>query len=395
MSLDQLKRMREALRPYGLKLLESEWKGWHAQYRFRCRKGHESSRCGSYLFYTMVQCPACRVDDVLRQIHQLARHAGGRCLSEQYAGRGTRLQFVCKAGHVFEKPAENLRKGSWCVLCARAQHSMRMADPDGMTRMRAAARARGGKCLSTGYTKLTERYRFRCAVGHEWETSGTEIVRGAWCRICADREKVHAYRHKDGLARLRERAKSHGGICLSKVYEGSKAYYRFRCGADHEWETQGARIFRGAWCPECQRDSMRFGIERMRQRATQLGGRCLSETYRNAATPLKWECEHGHRWEAAPGAVVRGHWCPVCSRDASRLGLDLMKDIALERGGKCVSATYVNSATRLEWECARGHRWLATPNTIRRGHWCARCYFISITTTERTRRKRRHEAVGM
>lgn len=41
---------------------------------------------------------------------------------------------------------------------------------------------------------------------------------------------------------------------------------------------------------------MRFGIERMRQRATQLGGRCLSETYRNAATRLKWECEHGHRW---------------------------------------------------------------------------------------------------
>ncbi|MDP9587291.1 UNVERIFIED_ORG: hypothetical protein J2791_006625 [Burkholderia contaminans] len=224
MALDQLKRMREALRPYGLKLLESEWRGWNAQYRFRCRKGHESSRCGSYLFYTMVQCPACRVDEVLRQIHQLARQAGGRCLSEQYAGRGSPLQFVCKAGHVFEKTAENLRKGSWCVLCARAQHSRRMADPDGMTRMRAAAKARGGKCLSTGYTKLTERYRFRCAVGHEWETSGTEIVRGAWCRICSDREKVHAYRHKDGLRRLRERAKSHGGVCLSKVYEGCKAY---------------------------------------------------------------------------------------------------------------------------------------------------------------------------
>lgn len=180
----------------------------------------------------MVQCRACRVDEVLRQIHQLARQAGGRCLSEQYAGRGTPLQFLCKAGRAFEKTAENLRKGSWCVLCARAQHSRCMADPHGMTRMRAAARARGGKCLSTGYTKLTERYRFRCAVGHEWETSGTEIVRGAWCRICSDREKVHAYRHRDGLARLRERAKSHGGVCLSKVYEGSKAYCRFRCGAD-------------------------------------------------------------------------------------------------------------------------------------------------------------------
>ncbi|OOB46740.1 hypothetical protein A8F74_01615, partial [Burkholderia cenocepacia] len=41
-----------------------------------------------------------------------------------------------------------------------------------------------------------------------------------------------------------------------------------------------------------------------------------------------------------PGAVVRGHWCPVCSRDASKLGLDLMKNIALERGGTCVSPSY-------------------------------------------------------
>ncbi|ONP04470.1 hypothetical protein A8D80_36940, partial [Burkholderia cenocepacia] len=41
-----------------------------------------------------------------------------------------------------------------------------------------------------------------------------------------------------------------------------------------------------------------------------------------------------------PGAVVRGHWCPVCSRDASKLGLDLMKNIALERGGACVSPSY-------------------------------------------------------
>lgn len=64
-----------------------------------------------------------------------------------------------------EKTAENLRKASWCVLCAWAQHSKRMADPDGMARMRAAAKARSAKRLSMGYTKLTEHYRFRCAAG--------------------------------------------------------------------------------------------------------------------------------------------------------------------------------------------------------------------------------------
>ncbi|WP_175948410.1 hypothetical protein [Burkholderia pyrrocinia] len=391
MSTDHLKRLRDALLPSGSKLLESEWQGWHSQYRFRCGKGHELTRSGSHLFYHLVRCPTCRDEDALRRLDQLARQAGGRCLSDRYVGRTARYQFVCREGHAFEKSVDSLEKGSWCVQCARAERSKRMADPDGMKRIRAAARSHGGKCLTKAYTKLADRYRFRCAAGHEWETVGLEVVRGAWCRLCSNQDKVHAYRLKDGLARLRRCAKSHGGVCLSKVYEGSKAYYRFRCEAGHEWDMLGARIFRGSWCLECLHEAKRFGIDRMRQLAAERGGRCLSETYRNTTTRLEWECARGHRWWAYPGAIVRGHWCATCGRDAGKLGIDLMRAIATERGGACVSKTYLNSSTRLEWECARGHRWLATPNTIRRGHWCARCYFISITTTDKTRRKRRHE----
>ncbi len=60
MSVDQLKRLRKALVPYGLKLLSEEWQGWHAQYRIRCRRGHEVSRSGAHLLYHLVTCPSCR-----------------------------------------------------------------------------------------------------------------------------------------------------------------------------------------------------------------------------------------------------------------------------------------------------------------------------------------------
>ncbi|WP_232456667.1 hypothetical protein [Burkholderia ubonensis] len=204
MSVDQLKTLRQALAPYGLKLLESEWRGWHAQYRFRCRMGHELIRTGSHLFYHLVRCPACRDDEALQHLDRLARRAGGRCVSDRYIGRTARYQFVCREGHAFEKSVDSLEKGSWCVKCAHAEHAKRMAAPNGMKRIRAAARARGGKCLTKVYTKLGDRYRFRCSEGHEWETVGLEVVRGAWCRICSNQEKVLAYRLKDGLARLDE-----------------------------------------------------------------------------------------------------------------------------------------------------------------------------------------------
>src|SRR5208282_1750486 len=40
---------------------------------------------------------------------------------------------------------------------------------------------------------------------------------------------------------------------------------------------------------------------------------------------------------------------------------------------KCISNSYVNSATSLLWQCAEGHCWQAKPSSIQRGTWCPDC----------------------
>jgi hypothetical protein len=47
--------------------------------------------------------------------------------------------------------------------------------------------------------------------------------------------------------------------------------------------------------------------------------------------------------------------------------------VAAERGGRCLTERYSNSQTRLEWECKRGHQWLASFNSIKQGSWCPEC----------------------
>lgn len=45
------------------------------------------------------------------------------------------------------------------------------------------------------------------------------------------------------------------------------------------------------------------------------GGKCLSESMATGDldTPLEWECAHGHRFIATPALILRGgHWCPDC-----------------------------------------------------------------------------------
>ncbi|OXI72963.1 hypothetical protein DF153_25010 [Burkholderia cenocepacia] len=63
---------------------------------------------------------------------------------------------------------------------------------------------------------------------------------------------------------------------------------------------------------------------------------CLSRTYKNAATKLEWACAHGHHWSAVPGAIVAGRWCRVCAYDGRKLGLKLMRTI---QGSAAVDAS--------------------------------------------------------
>lgn len=58
-----------------------------------------------------------------------------------------------------------------------------------------------------------------------------------------------------------------------------------------------------------------FTIEDMQKAAVFRGGKCLSTemTQGDWDTPLEWECAEGHRFTASPRVVLLGgHWCPEC-----------------------------------------------------------------------------------
>ena len=119
-------------------------------------------------------------------------------------------------------------------------------------------------------------------------------------------------------------------------------------------------------------------IETMRMHARRKGGKCLSPTYSNSHTPLKWECREGHQWMARPTNVYHsGTWCPKCSARAAgrgrRQSIGDMRALASARGGKCLAKDYAGANSKLRWECRKGHRWWNTPAHIKWGQWCPQC----------------------
>jgi len=296
----------------------------------------------------------------IEEMQAIAASRGGRCLSTHYVNTNTHLEWECAEGHRWLAIPNNVKCGAWCRTCAHASQRGSLA---GLQRI---ASARGGRCLSTEYVNNRTHLLWECAEGHRWHAVPASVKNGTWCSICAKA------RTRVPLAEVQRAAIRLGGRCLSDNYVSGVTRLLFECAAGHRWQALPISVRRGHWCPRCMHDGRRKTLEQMQAIAASRGGQCLSDAYINQRQKLRWRCAAGHEWESSANAV-RDHWCPRCRDERRRLGIDLMRELAASHGGQCLSDTYAGAHEHLEWQCAKGHRWRATPNGIRSGHWCPTC----------------------
>lgn len=61
-----------------------------------------------------------------------------------------------------------------------------------------------------------------------------------------------------------------------------------------------------------------------------------------------------------------------------KVGLSRINEfVKLNHNGKCLSEVYVNSKTKLIFECKYNHHWKATWDNISKGKWCPQCKVLS------------------
>lgn len=104
-------------------------------------------------------------------------------------------------------------------------------------------------------------------------------------------------------------------------------------------------------------------------------GKCLTSEYSNQRQKLLWECNKGHQWFSSVNSVLySGSWCPYCAGNR-KLTLTALQQLAKQKGGSCLATQYINSKTKLLWQCVKGHQWHATAFSIKvRNSWCPVCY---------------------
>lgn len=239
-------------------------------------------------------------------------------------------------------------------------------------RLDALLAEKGGRCLSNDWTCVDDKITMECEEGHRWEVRMASLLyTGSWCPECVtDGRRI-------GLERMRQLATEKGGTCLSTSYVNNTAPLRWRCADGHEFEKTAKAVSRGTWCPICRlaagpnKRARRF-IDAV-QHAEGLGGAHIGNA-RLMQTRTYWRCRHGHTFAATGRAILtRSYFCPSCERP-NKPSLASIRAECERRGGRCLSKSYVNITTPMEFECGHGHRWTAKwRNVGLLNSWCPTC----------------------
>jgi len=372
--------MQEIAESRGGKCLSTEYINSNTKLEWQCTNGHtwlvtpSGVKQGNW-------CPECynnrrkkKCKLTIEEMQEIAESRWGKCLSTKYTNGKTKLQWECSEGHRWLAVPSSVKYGQWCPVCGRKRGGDKLKLT--IEEMHEIAEGRGGKCLSTEYIDGKIELEWQCKYGHKWEASPSHIKRGSWCPHC--RKGKIGYNLKLTIEEMQEIAEGMGGKCLSTKYIDNKTKLEWECEKGHTWWATPNSIHQGNWCPKCaikkKADKLRLTIEEIQGIAKSRRGKCLSTKYLNSHTKLKWQCSEGHIWWATPSSVKnQGCWCPECAIYKRRLTIEEIQGIAKSRGGKCLSTKYIDEDTKLEWECADGHRWRATLHGVKGGSWCPKC----------------------
>ena len=370
-----------------------------------------------------------RKPENLLRMQSYAISKGGLCLSDSYVNDAAKYRFRCHEGDEFEITANKiLGRGDWCPYCSRRK----IKNP--LLEMQFIAKERNGAVLSKEYVGGRGKMDFKCGNGHSWSATAMSVRAGSWCGQCKNKTEslVRTFLEVIFSTKLPLKRMLIGGqrVILDGYCEKQKLAFEYH-GEQH---TQQSKMFHDAQRTLvkqkardklvrsfCKKEKIRLieishldfrdvdaflervtfqlnaqsvevsaehlkafksmklfslDLQRLSDHAKSKKGYLLSNSYIGMAKQYQWKCSKGHEWMASADSVVGGgKWCIVCAGLKLERPLEALKELAISRGGICLSTKYINSQTKMLFKCKiKAHDpWMATPNNVKRGKWCFQC----------------------
>jgi len=113
-------------------------------------------------------------------------------------------------------------------------------------------------------------------------------------------------------------------------------------------------------------------IEYVRSEFEKEGCTLLSEEYVNSKTKLNYRCSKGHEHSIKFNNWKNGDRCSTCAGN-TKLTLEQIREQFNHDGYTLLSKKYINAKTKLDYRCSEGHEYSITWDKWKSGHRCNYC----------------------
>ncbi|MEK7511813.1 MAG: zinc-ribbon domain-containing protein [Patescibacteria group bacterium] len=325
------------------------------------------------------------------------------------AGTNQPIHWICSKGHEWQAIGNSRSAGRDCPICAK-----RVVTKD--------------NCLAATHPELAKEFHPKkntpltvynvmagtsrklhwiCSKGHEWQATGSNMVAGGGCPVCANKvvakDNCLAATHPELVKEFHPT--KNAPLTVYNVIAGTHRRIYWVCSKGHEWQATGSHRVAGGSCPAC--------VNRVVTKDN-----CLATTHPELAKEfhptknapftvynviagthrrLYWLCFKGHEWQARGYDRVIGGGCPACANRVvtkdnclAATHPELAKEFHPTKNAPLTAYDVVAGTNKkLWWLCSNRHEWQATGSTRVKGKGCLECYLSRRSGKHITKMRKR------
>jgi hypothetical protein len=245
----------------------------------------------------------------------------------------------------------------------------------------ALAQEAAGWDPTTVTAKSTKKVRWRCPLGHEWESIIHDRVKlNSRCHVCSNRIVLAGF--NDLATTHPDLAAEADGWDPTTMHKGTNKKVAWRCAQGHTWNAQiSARTSQNQGCAVCIGRAVKAGFNDLGTTHPDIAREAFGWDPRTLTAgsqrKVGWRCDKGHTWETQVAKRKAGNGCPVCSNFLIVSGVNdiatLRPDLASEAVGWDPSTVGVGAVHKRSWRCQKGHVYSQSPKERNRGQGCNIC----------------------
>ena len=307
---------------------------------------------------------------------------GYQMIENSFDPKSYKIDCLCPIGHVTRVCYYSWKKNvNKCSLCPKKE-----VMPLNITIdiLRDIFNKFGFTLLSTQYDGSDKPLKYICSNGHETEMKFCNWKRSNLkCKECAI--KNHIKTQKLPFEFVKNEFAERGYKLLSTDYKNAHSKLSFECDNGHIGFTTFNHFYNNNTnCFECA-GSKKHTIEEMREFFSKQGYTLLSTEYKNSHSKLQYECPKGHIGEISYHNFDYGKMCAECA-GTKKHTIEEVKEAFLKAKYTLLSTEYINSITKLKYECPLGHIGEISYDNFIRGHKCSKCAKNKKYTIEEVRK---------